>query len=86
MDEPGLVFRVITEAGSHVNIVASFMEHLEGIFAHVKSEIIEFCETFELQILIQMRQNIYDKLLTLFPLVDYDLIERHKVASLAEDI
>ena len=86
MDEPGLVFRVITEAGSHVNIVASFMEHLEDIFAHVKSEIIEFCETFELQILIQIRQNIYDKLLTLFPLVDYDLIERRKVASLAEHI
>ena len=25
MDEPGLVFRVITEAGSHVNIVATLL-------------------------------------------------------------
>ena len=44
MEEPGLVFHVIAEAGDNVNIVNSFIEYLTDVFAHDKKEILEFCE------------------------------------------
>ena len=62
MDEPGLVFYVTAEAGNSVSIVNSFLDHLVGVIAHVKGEIIEFCESLEVLTLLSIRQHIFDKL------------------------
>ena len=86
MDEPGLVFHIIAEAGNSVSIVNSFLDHLVGVFAHVKGEIIEFCESLELLTLLSIRKHIFDKLLDLFSLDDYELIERRKAVLIAEDV
>ena len=84
--EPGIIFHVIAEAGNTVDVVDSFMKHLVEIFAHVKKEILEFCEELGLQILNAIRQKIFDELVTICFLENYDLVERRKVTSLAEDV
>ena len=58
MEEPGLVFHVNAEAGNTVNMVNSFMEHLVDIFAYVKAEITEFCESLELPTLLAIRSEL----------------------------
>ena len=86
IDEPGIVFHVIAEAGDSVNIAQTFLEHLEHVFAHVKREIVEFCVALELKTLEQIRKILFGKLLKVFPLDNYDLSERRKASCLAEDV
>ena len=85
MEEPGLVFHVIAEAGNTVNMVNSFMEHLVHIFAHVKAEITEFCESLELPTLLAIRSELFNKL-PIRSLGDRELLDRHKISLVAEDV
>ena len=84
--EPGGVFHVIAKAGSPNDIVDCFMEHLEEIHAHVKDDITSFCESLGMPVLSLLRKKLFDQLIQLFSLEDFDLVERRKVSPLAEEV
>ena len=86
MEEPGLVFHVIAEAGENVNIVNSFIEHLTDVFAHVKKEILEFCESLSMSNLLLIRAEIFNQLQSDISVDQYELCDRRKIVSLAEDV
>ena len=44
------------------NIAQMFVDSLTGIFAHIKNDLLDFCETLELNILLEIRQLLYQKL------------------------
>ena len=86
MKEPGLIFHVIAEAGDQVNTVKSFMKHLVDIFAHVKTDIIEFCESISMSTLLAIRTELFKELQNIFPHDDYELSERRKLTIIADDV
>ena len=69
------------------NTAQGFVANLTGIFAHTKKDIIDFCESLELNILLEIRQLLYQKLIGLqFMTDELELCNRHKKSALADDI
>ena len=62
------------------------MEHLEEIHAYVKDDITSFCESLGMPVLSLLRKKLFEQLIQLFSLEDFDLVERRKVSPLAEEV
>ena len=69
------------------NTAQGFVANLTGIFANTKKDIIDFCESLELNILLEIRQLLYQKLIGLqFMTDELELCNRRKKSALADDI
>ena len=84
--EPGFVFHVISEAGELADIVESFLDHLKEIFAHVKNEIVDFCESLGMPVLFTIRNILFNDLSKMYSLENFELVERRKVSCLADEV
>ena len=84
--EPGFVFHVISEAGELADIVESFLDHLKEIFAHVKNEIVDFCDSLGMPVLFAIRNILFNDLSKMYSLENFELVERRKVSCLADEV
>ena len=85
MGDLDTVFHTITNAGE--NKVTAFCESLVDIYAHAKTEIVEFTEKLDNAILVRLRDILFTKLQEILPhLKGYELYARRSKALLVEDV
>ena len=80
------IFQVIGEAESSNDIAERFLDCLEEIHAHVKSDVINFCKELGTPVLLLIRAKLFEGLNKLFSLENFELVERRKISKLAEEV
>ena len=64
----------------------TFSQQISEVFAHLYSDIIQYLETINFDVLIDIRKKLYDSLPDNLSIGDKELISRRKKSNLADDI
>ena len=84
MAELASVFDIIQISENKVNI---FCEKLTDVYAHAKSEIIDFLQKLKNEILIELRNTLFNKLLEFLPQYSVNkLYARRSKLLMSEDV